>query len=736
MEKKISVIIPVYNVEKYIRECLDSVLEQSLKDIEVVCVNDGSTDGSRSVLSEYEAGDKRIIVLDKENGGLSSARNSGIDIAQGKYVLFLDSDDLLASEEALSILYDKAEKEVLDQLYFDAEVFFENEEVKTQNSNYIEYYKRKKNYPDVMTGKELFSELQTNWDFKPNACMQLLRRSFLIDNKLTFCEGILHEDEVFTLECATLAQRAAYIDAAYLKRRIRGNSIMTSAQKAGSIYGYYYGIEQLLEFAQRYLSVHDTTFTDLYLQRVLVLMESSARLFAKVSETDKEEILDGVEKDRQFTFAADMKAWQKNISLKEKLDSVRYEKKAVQDEKKVIQDEKKQIQKKLEKEQKKNSAARDEIQTLSEKLQQERKTADSVIKELREEKKKLENLKQSTSYKVGRAVTWVPRKVKRKVKNCREPKKDGRSVWLIGTPEFGNLGDHMISEVEREILRTVYPEKNIHEITMNEYWEKKDYLKNTVQKNDLLVFHGGGNVGNLWPKSEYIRRDAFGIWKEQKKIIMPQSICFTDDEEGRKELEETRRSYAVKNLLLCCRDAASYQFAEEKLPCGCIYVPDTVLFHKPEPHSSVRKEGAVLCLRSDKEKAVTEQDKEKIISALRKKYTRITELDTVGEKKTRETRREGLKEFFDQLRRAEIVVTDRLHGMIFCALIGVPCIALDNSYHKVSGAYDWLKPLEYIHYIRDVSELDKWIEYDWKDSYQYPYEKYREKFKALVKKLS
>ena len=333
-------------------------------------------------------------------------------------------------------------------------------------------------------------------------------------------------------------------------------------------------------------------------------------------------------------------------------------------------------------------------------------------------------------------MTWVPRKVKMKVKNCREPKKDGRSVWLIGTPEFGNLGDHMISEAEREILGTVYPEKNIHEITMNEYWGKKDYLKNTVQKNDLLVFHGGGNVGNLWPKSEYIRRDAFGIWKEQKKIIMPQSICFTDDEEGRKELEETRRSYAVKNLLLCCRDAASYRFAEEKLPCTSICVPDTVLFHKPETHPAVRKEGAVLCLRSDKEKAVTEQDKEKIVSVLRKKYTRITELDTVGEKKTRETRREGLKEFFDQLCRAEIVVTDRLHGMIFCALNGVPCIALDNSYHKVSGAYEWLKPLEYIHYIKDVSELDKWIEYDWKDNYQYPYEKYREKFKALMQNLS
>ena len=97
MKKKISVIIPVYNVEKYIRECLDSVLEQSLKDIEIICVNDGSTDSSRNILLEYRKKDSRVIVLDKQNGGLSSARNSGIDIAQGKYVLFLDSDDLLSS---------------------------------------------------------------------------------------------------------------------------------------------------------------------------------------------------------------------------------------------------------------------------------------------------------------------------------------------------------------------------------------------------------------------------------------------------------------------------------------------------------------------------------------------------------------------------------------------------------------------------------------------------------------
>ena len=178
MDKKISVIIPVYNVEKYLRECLDSVISQTLAEIEIVCVNDGSKDGSRDILSEYEKKDDRIVVVDKENGGLSSARNCGLDVAKGKYVYFLDSDDLLNSQEALSELYQKAEENKLDQLFFDAEAFFENEEVKQQNSSYITYYERKGDYPDVKCGKDLFCEFQANRDFKPNVGMQLYRRRF------------------------------------------------------------------------------------------------------------------------------------------------------------------------------------------------------------------------------------------------------------------------------------------------------------------------------------------------------------------------------------------------------------------------------------------------------------------------------------------------------------------------------------------------------------------------------
>lgn len=715
MEKIISVIIPVYNVEKYLADCLDSVITQSLREVEIICVNDGSTDRSRDILNMYAERDKRIVIFDKANGGLSSARNAGLEIAMGKYVLFLDSDDFLHTPDVLSILYQKAEENFLDQLFFDAEVIFENDDVKERNSNYIDYYKRKNNYKDIADGKNLFCTLQANWDFKPNVCMQFFLRSFLIENNLTFCENILHEDEVFTLECVALSKRAAYIDTACLVRRIRGNSIMTATQKAGNIYGYYYGIMELIDFAQQHLDIMDKPFSDFYVQRIGVMMELSARLYYRESEADKTQIVAGVEEKNQFQFAANMQAWQKIVSMKEKLQRLDREKENVQERLK---------------------AAQSEMEILKEQLDEEKKSVVKIRKELSDEKRKLEQIKNSTTYKVGRAVSWAPRKLKKVFKeNAGKREKREKKVYLIGTPEFGNLGDHMISETELEILRTVYASKDIFEITMDEYWKQKEKLKSVISENDLLVFHGGGNVGNLWPKSEYIRRDAFSIWKNQKKIIMPQSICFTDDEEGKKEFKISCEAYKVPNLLLCCRDESSYKFAQKNIPCDSIYVPDTVLFHKPLRTIKKERAGAILCLRKDKEKLLTELETARITEIVSGKYSKIEELDTVGKKMTRETRRDGLRHFFDQLCSAEVVVTDRLHGMIFCALEGIPCIALDNSYQKVQGAYKWLESLEYINFITNVEELGKWIEYPWKDSYRYPYETYREKFKPLLREL-
>lgn len=104
---KVSIIVPVYNVEKYLKRCLDSLVNQTLKDIEIICVNDGSTDGSLAILDEYVRNDDRIVVINQENSGQSVARNRGIDVAKGEYLGFVDSDDWV-SEDYFERLHNSA----------------------------------------------------------------------------------------------------------------------------------------------------------------------------------------------------------------------------------------------------------------------------------------------------------------------------------------------------------------------------------------------------------------------------------------------------------------------------------------------------------------------------------------------------------------------------------------------------------------------------------------------------
>ena len=118
---KLSVIIPVYNVENYLRECLDSIINQTVKDIEIICVDDGSTDSSPDILKEYQNKDSRIRIITKENGGQASARNLGIKEAQGEYIVFIDSDDFIESEMLENLLFKVSEysKHVIPDIVLD-----------------------------------------------------------------------------------------------------------------------------------------------------------------------------------------------------------------------------------------------------------------------------------------------------------------------------------------------------------------------------------------------------------------------------------------------------------------------------------------------------------------------------------------------------------------------------------------------------------------------------------------
>jgi glycosyltransferase involved in cell wall biosynthesis len=247
---KISAIIPVYNTERYLTECVDSIAGQTLRDIEIVCVNDGSTDTSEKILAEYAQRDARVVIVTQENQGLSAARNSGVSAATGDYLYFIDSDDHLALD-ALEKLYEEAARNDLDVLYFDAVPFFEDADLETEHAGYRSYYERSAEYLDVMSGRELLATMAENNDYKPSPCLQLIRRSFYEAAGLSFYVGILHEDHLFSLQCALSAGRAEHVPWPCYQRRIRGDSIMTVEKSAANFKGFFISYLEMMRLFSR-----------------------------------------------------------------------------------------------------------------------------------------------------------------------------------------------------------------------------------------------------------------------------------------------------------------------------------------------------------------------------------------------------------------------------------------------------------------------------------------------------
>lgn len=220
---KISIVVPVYNVELYLADCLESILLQDFEDYEVLCVNDGSTDRSLEILREYAEKNRKIKLINNAvNGGLSYSRNCGLRHAVGEYILFVDSDDML-QQGALKILSEEAARFDTDIIYFDMTI--KNEGQWTQENEVL--LQKHGVYNGVHTGQDLFVELYHNNQVIVEAPRQLLSRRFIEENQLHFYEGILHEDNLFSVICAMKAQKVFYLQRELYIYRRRDGSIMS-----------------------------------------------------------------------------------------------------------------------------------------------------------------------------------------------------------------------------------------------------------------------------------------------------------------------------------------------------------------------------------------------------------------------------------------------------------------------------------------------------------------------------
>lgn len=271
--RKISVVIPVYNVEKYLEKCIKSVLGQTYENIEIILVNDGSTDASLKICRAFEKNHSNIFVIDKKNGGLSDARNYGLAKVTGEYVLFVDSDDYL-DENACAKFVELLDKNGnLDIVTADALMEKKGVNSLLSHSNFAE--------DNVVSGIEyLYEETKIN-KMLIMVWVNLYRVKFLKENCLFFKKGILHEDEEFTPRCFLKAKKVMHIGYPVYHYLIRENSITTKkdySKNAHDLFETLYDLEKIYDnLDEKYSSVLKDSLSIKYLSMAQLLHNSNKK---------------------------------------------------------------------------------------------------------------------------------------------------------------------------------------------------------------------------------------------------------------------------------------------------------------------------------------------------------------------------------------------------------------------------------------------------------------------------
>lgn len=264
---KVSVIIPVYNVEKYLRECLDSVINQTLKDIEIICINDGSTDSSLIILNEYVQKDSRIKIINKENAGQSSARNAGLKLMTGELCYFLDSDDYIDKNllEYACTIFDNFD---IDYFCFGSSAFVEDESIRglENMNNYLQIKRDGLFKLNFAIGNKTDIHI---WD-------KVFKSSIIKTYNIQFPEGLLYEDIYFMWFYFFVSKYAYFDKEIYHHYRMHNNSCMntciTNKTYETAIPHMYNWHELMLS-----LSKHEKLFVDNYKYMLELLKKYNRR---------------------------------------------------------------------------------------------------------------------------------------------------------------------------------------------------------------------------------------------------------------------------------------------------------------------------------------------------------------------------------------------------------------------------------------------------------------------------
>ncbi len=665
----VSIIIPIYNVEKYLNECLESVCAQTYREIEIILVNDGSTDNSISICEKFQKIDNRITIINKKNAGLSAARNSGLEIAKGEYIYFLDSDDYI-SPDAIELLVKTAINQRLDIISFDGIAFFDEDNPWEADSRLLERYIRKHCYFGVMKGAELYYNQEKNGEFRSPVQTYFFRHDFIKENSLKFYDGILHEDILFMFFAMLYAQRTMHIQVALYYRRMRSDSIMGKVTTEKNLFGLYTVLKEIISFDKK---------------------TKNAAIVAAFK--DKNEIYlaytTGIISILNYYFTQYFTLNKKSFETKKQFNHI--------------------------------------IKLLNEKEY----FFNTEIKRCVDNRRKIQLKKIASKHKalkrLGKNIIKVKRKIKHKQNSLEEYQnifdlltntysEEKRIILLCVPHKHGNRGDQAIALAEVKLLKEKCADNTIIEIPAFICEFYAHVLKNYVKSTDIFFIHGGGNFGSLWRHNQLAALNVIQYVPDSCIIVFPQTIYYSDDALGNAQIDEDRKAFSkFTNLHIFVRDKSSYDLVKRSNlffnAKSVDLIPDIVLSLDMQHLSIKTRKGALICLRPDMEAVLENREKNRIYKTLLERFSNVlfTATNDTFDPISMYERKEKVEKLLTQFSESEILITDRLHGMIFAAITGTPCVAMDNLSRKVSGVYSWIKDLDYIEFIENISDLDSAI---------------------------
>lgn len=311
-----------------------------------------------------------------------------------------------------------------------------------------------------------------------------------------------------------------------------------------------------------------------------------------------------------------------------------------------------------------------------------------------------------------------------------------RNFVIIGSPNHGNMGDVAITWSTIKLLEQLYPDDNVFDITMDEFPYEIDAIFHLLKTQDVIILQGGGNLGNMYPDDEMIRRYVISRFRNNRLIIFPQSVYFTDDSDGKKELEICSRIYSDnKNLYMLARDKYSFGIMTKYFKALSARTVDVVLSQKVQ--GNALREGAMICLRGDKESILSDENKKDIVDIVSSLYSKVVTTDTVIEFDGNKNERfERLADKLDVFQNAEIVITDRLHGLIFSVITNTPCVVLPTVNTKITSAFEDLDMAAGIDLIKSAEELrDALLNLQLCSDINYDNKPVVEQYKAILDKI-